>query len=325
MTDDDTVQDLVSVVIPTKDRRDRLARTLVTIQAQTHPNIEIVIADDGSSDGTAELVTGLRDERFVLARSPVSEGVAAARNRGIRASSGRWIAMCDDDDLWHPEKLSCQIGALRASGTRWCFCAAVLVNDELEVISATPMPAEEAPGIVSYQKQLAWQNCIPGGGSSVVAERTLIDEVGGFDEQLSMYADWDLWLRFVQRSEPVMWREWGVLYVLHGDQMTHNRPGTLEELWAIKRKHKEFRRRMGFPGANGTDTWAIRQMARSGRRAEAVRYAISCLRRPTVRTAASVGLAALGLQRQPDPRPPPRAHDVAAEIRQLAGEVPTQT
>jgi glycosyltransferase involved in cell wall biosynthesis len=89
----------VSVVIPTRDRSRLLVLALRSALRQREVDLEVVVVDDGSGDDTPEVVAGLRDARVHLVRHPGPHGVSAARNSGIAAARGRWIAFLDDDDL----------------------------------------------------------------------------------------------------------------------------------------------------------------------------------------------------------------------------------
>src|ERR687898_2985729 len=97
----DAVAD-VSVVVPTHDRPRLLMQTLGSILRQQAVDFEVIVVDDGSRDGTAEVVSWLGDARVRLLRHDRSKGVSAARNTGIAAAHGEWLAFCDDDDLWAP-------------------------------------------------------------------------------------------------------------------------------------------------------------------------------------------------------------------------------
>src|SRR3954449_11506761 len=104
----------VTVVIPTHNRRLLLMRTLHSVLAQQHVDIEVVVVDDGGTDGTEAAVAGLADPRVTLIRHPFPRGVSAARNTGIEKSSARWLAFVDDDDLWAPSKLRSQLDVVAA-------------------------------------------------------------------------------------------------------------------------------------------------------------------------------------------------------------------
>src|SRR5262245_16886500 len=114
------VMPLVSVVIPTRNRASLLERTLRSVLAQRMGDLEVVVVDDGSTDDTTS-VAGAADVRVAVVRNQTPEGVSAARNRGIAAARGSWIAFCDDDDLWSPEKLTLQLDAAQRAGAHWVY------------------------------------------------------------------------------------------------------------------------------------------------------------------------------------------------------------
>src|SRR6476620_10544907 len=98
---------LVSVVVPNHNRARLLSRTLQSILAQQMGDLEVAVVDNGSTADTAS-VAAAADPRVVVLRNEAPAGVSAARNRGIAAARGAWLAFCDDDDLWSPEKLAHQ-------------------------------------------------------------------------------------------------------------------------------------------------------------------------------------------------------------------------
>lgn len=100
---------LVSAVIPTRGRPEQLARALNSVYCQSYPYLEIVVVVDGPDPRTIQLISSLTDKRLRLISLPASVGGAEARNEGIRASTGHWIAFLDDDDEWLPNKISEQI------------------------------------------------------------------------------------------------------------------------------------------------------------------------------------------------------------------------
>jgi glycosyltransferase involved in cell wall biosynthesis len=108
----------VSVVVPTYNRAALLEETLHSIFAQTRPVDEIIVVDDGSTDETAS-VCARQSERVRYLRQENSGLPALARNRGIAEAKGDWIAFCDSDDLWRPDKLEVELAALAATGAKW--------------------------------------------------------------------------------------------------------------------------------------------------------------------------------------------------------------
>jgi glycosyltransferase involved in cell wall biosynthesis len=119
--------------------------------------------------------------------------ISSARNAGIVRASGRWIAFCDDDDLWAPDKLSSQLAALRASSARWSCTGVVVVDEHLEIVGHHNVKGGEVLA------RLLEINTIPT-GSSVIAELRLVREIGGFDPALQGSEDWDVWIRLGQHS-----------------------------------------------------------------------------------------------------------------------------
>lgn len=104
----------VTVIVPARNAADTIMATVASVQAQTFPDFEMIVVDDGSDDATPDLVESLaaRDARIRLVRQDQAEGVSAARNRALSLAGGRFIAPLDADDLWHPEKLARQVAAL---------------------------------------------------------------------------------------------------------------------------------------------------------------------------------------------------------------------
>ena len=124
-------------MIPTHNRRAMLMQAIASVRGQTVTNLEIIVVDDGSDDDTMSTVESLGDARVVVIRSTTAKGVSDARNRGIAAATGEWIAFLDDDDVWSPGKLERQIGAARADARDWAFSGSVTVDGSLAVISSS--------------------------------------------------------------------------------------------------------------------------------------------------------------------------------------------
>jgi len=132
----------VSVVLPTYNRAQWLPRTIDSILCQSHPPAEVLVVDDGSSDETEGIIRSY-DRRVRYFRQE-NAGVSAARNRGIQAAIGRWIAFADSDDLWHPTKLEVQLTALaKSSNASWCISGCNLIDPQ-----DRPLPNEQSWKIV---------------------------------------------------------------------------------------------------------------------------------------------------------------------------------
>lgn len=226
----------VSVVIPTKNRRLLLMTTLTGVLAQRGVEVVVVVVDDGSTDGTAGAVSALGDPRVRVLRHETSQGVVAARNRGLAAARGDWVAFCDDDDVWSPDKLVGQIDAAARLGRAWAVAGAVGFEPDGTILY-TRLPVEG--------KQLAatlpWNNAVPGGSSNVVARRALLRETGGFDPRLRVLADWELWIRLARSGPPASVAAPVVGYRMHGANMSTRSEGVLDELCLIEQRSADLR------------------------------------------------------------------------------------
>ena len=185
----------ISVVIPTHDRAEPLSRALTSVLAQTLAPMEIIVVDDGSTDPTRSLV----ERRFPAVRYlyQPNRGVSSARNRGIRAARGDWIALLDSDDEWLPGKLEAQVqGLLAQPGIRLWHSDEIWIRNGRRV---NPMHKHAKGGGHIFRQCLP--RCIISPSAALI-QRTLLQETGLFDEALPACEDYDLWLRICAR-EPV--------------------------------------------------------------------------------------------------------------------------
>lgn len=213
-----TAEAQVAVVIPTFDRAHLLPRALASVLSQSRPPREVWVVDDGSTDGTAELIRRDFPRASYLAQD--NRGVSAARNRGLASSSAPWIAFLDSDDAWKPEKLERQLDALAAAPElRICH------SDEIWIRGGRRVN----PGR-RHAKAGGWMfhHCLPLcaiSPSSALIHRSVFEEIGGFDEDLPACEDYDLWLRITSRmpvllvDEPLV-----VKYGGHEDQLSRREP-----------------------------------------------------------------------------------------------------
>jgi glycosyltransferase involved in cell wall biosynthesis len=271
---------LVSVVIPSHNRASLLARTLRSVLAQRDVDLEVVVVDDGSTDETHGVAAGA-DPRVVVLRNREPAGVSAARNRGISAARGTWIAFCDDDDLWCPDKLFLQLEAAARAGTRWVYGGDVNVDEELRILSGGPPPDP-----ATVMTLLPRWNPIASGGSNVVVRAEILEAVGGFDPGLRRTEDWDLWIRVARTGPPACVCEPLVAYRFHAGNVVADPGDMVEEARRLAAKH-------GIP----VDMTAMHRRAawaslRTGRRAQAVRQYGLAIARGDLR---SLGRAAVAL------------------------------
>ena len=188
--------DSVSVIIPTFNRKSMIDRAVRSVVSQTVSASEIIVVDDGSTDGTAAYLRRNYSDIEVVEQENL--GVSAARNRGVRESLGRWLAFLDSDDAWQPRKLERQLAALdQSDGYRICHTDEIWIRNDRRV---NPK--------LKHRKSGGWifSNCLPLcviSPSSVLLDRSLLDEIGSFDEGLPACEDYDLWLRICSRH-PVL-------------------------------------------------------------------------------------------------------------------------
>jgi glycosyltransferase involved in cell wall biosynthesis len=187
---------LISVVIPAYNAASYLAETLESVLAQTFRDYEIILVDDGSSDETFEIAA-----RFSAVRRmwQANKGAAAARNAGIVAARGRYVAFLDADDLWLPEKLEKQAAWLtRNPGADWIYCDALVFDSETRrTICRVGQRIRLHEGEVL--RPLLLRSFIP--SPTPVVRRSVLFDAGLFDEarERRFGEDWSLWLRLAGR------------------------------------------------------------------------------------------------------------------------------
>jgi glycosyltransferase involved in cell wall biosynthesis len=149
-TGEEQRRNIVSVVIPTRNRWALLARALASVLDQEGVTLEVVVVDEGSTDETPARLAALTDERVRTLRNDSPTGVANARNRGISAARGEWVAFLDDDDFWAPTKIRAQLDGCAAGEADFSYTGLVTTDPTLETRRASaPAPAEGRRGSLS--------------------------------------------------------------------------------------------------------------------------------------------------------------------------------
>ncbi len=249
----------VSVVIPTRDRWPLLATTLASALGQDGVALEVVVVDDGSATA-APAAAPFDDPRVRIVRNDRSLGVAGARNRGIEAARGEWIAFLDDDDVWAPAKLRRQLDAAAAARASFAYAGVILVTADRGLVTIADPPAPDR-----LPQLLAAYNAIPAGASNVVVATDLAREVGGFDPSFGHLADWDLWVRLAAAAPAAACDEPLVGYRLHPQSMRSTAGGAFAELARFDRMHG----RPGPPAAGADLVLPLARRRPAPRRADA--------------------------------------------------------
>ncbi len=187
---------LISVVVPTRDRRELLAEAIESVQAQTYPRWELLVVDDGSTDDTPDFLSGIEDPRVHTLRTE-GVGVCAARNAGLDAAGGDLIAYLDDDNRFDPQWLKAVVLTFIALPERSVCYGARVFDDEGRVLDGA---SSGRPGIQFVEwdpEAIRDHNFVD---MNVLAHRR---SAVRFDEALSHLGDWDLLLRLVPDAKPV--------------------------------------------------------------------------------------------------------------------------
>ncbi len=187
------IEDAISVIIPLYNQARWVREAVESALNQTHPPLEIVVIDDGSTDGGAVGLAAM--DRRVKVIHQTNAGVARARNAGAASALGSYLAFLDSDDTWHQEKLELQMDAFR-SRPESCVvhCGLEIVGDD-DVLLGTSL--DGASGLVAEELFLRTKWLL-GASSTTLIPRRIFNSIGGFDPRFSVSADWDLSLRLAE-------------------------------------------------------------------------------------------------------------------------------
>lgn len=268
----------VSVVLPTRNRADLLGGAIDSVLEQTDGDLELIVVDDGSTDGTADLLARVGDPRLRTLRLEGGRGAPAARNAGIAIARAPLLGFQDSDDRWVPDKLARQRGAFAAAAGD-----VGVVYGMTEAPADGEAPPRRVPGPCDERRSGDLQGVLPRynivGLPAALVRSTAVHEVGGFDERLGRFQDWDLFLSLTPR-----WRflciDTVVLQVGAGDDRITVRPDSyFTALELLLAKHEALFRRL--PEAHvAYRMQLVAELARQHRWAEALGHLRIVLRQP---------------------------------------------
>ncbi|MCR4596806.1 MAG: glycosyltransferase, partial [Lachnospiraceae bacterium] len=189
----------VSVIIPTYNRAGTIGRSIESVLAQTHDKLEVIIIDDGSTDNTEEIVSGITDDRLRYIKLESNGGVSKARNQGVNLAKYDMIAFQDSDDAWRPDKLEKQIRRYEESpDALMVYCAYELHIDNFSVIvPPTRCQSYILDGII-YPYLLEGNSV---GAPTVLMEKDVFVGLGGFDVSYPALEDWKLALEVAKKGK----------------------------------------------------------------------------------------------------------------------------
>ena len=188
---------LISVVIPTYNREQYIERAVQSVLEQTYSNLELIIVDDGSTDGTEELVAGMSDPRIRYVRQETNRGASAARNKGVECANGELVAFQDSDDRWYPDKLAVQMEYWEAHPECSLIYSAYVLHRPNGETVRVPYAGTWGNLEGDIFSTLLVNNTV--GTPTMLFKKACFTELGGFDEGMECLEDWEMALRFAER------------------------------------------------------------------------------------------------------------------------------
>ncbi|HVK55275.1 MAG TPA: glycosyltransferase [Burkholderiales bacterium] len=221
---------LVSIVVTTYNRLNLLRETIDSILGQTFGDFELIVVDNLSEDGTTEYLSGVGDPRLQHIRHPNHGVIAVNRNLGVERARGRYVAFCDDDDLWLPDKLRLQV-ELMEQRREVALCYTNAESFLVDQIVSERMIRRRVRG--NYFFQLLRGNYIP--NSSVLIRREVFTELGLLTTDPTLREDYHMWLR-IARRHPLAGLDASLIrYRVHSNNVAGNRAAeTLRAIRTVK-------------------------------------------------------------------------------------------
>ena len=231
---------LVSVIVPTFNRRHILKETLGSILSQTYPDFEIIVVNDGGED-VSELIQNFQDPRIKYFQQKSHKGPAAARNTGIKSAKGKYIAYLDDDDFFYPNHLETLVQYLENSNYKVAYTDAYRVHQEKRGNHYITIKRDLPHSFDFDRDKFLVNNYIP--ILCFMHEKSCLENIGFFDETLSTHEDWDLWIRMSRGYKFVHIKKVTAGYTWRKDgtsTTSKHRPDFLQTMKTVYNKHKEF-------------------------------------------------------------------------------------
>jgi len=228
---------LVSVVIPTYNRADKIHMSLESVLGQTYENLEVIVVDDGSTDNTEEVIKSYDDPRIRYIEHEVNQGATAARNTGIKAALGEFVAFQDSDDKWHPKKIEKQLDAYMNSPKDHKViytkvCGNLTSGGKIYVPEKWATPRDG-----NIHDTLRKGSCVSTVG--IFTKKSCLEKVGYFDEKFPRLQDWELAFRLSKFYNFKLVDEVLVEAYHDSGSITESPEALAEALEMFLEKHKE--------------------------------------------------------------------------------------
>jgi glycosyltransferase involved in cell wall biosynthesis len=293
-----TGQPLCSILIPAYNVDRYIAEAVESALSQTYRPIEVVIVNDGSTDGTHDAIVPYLDAPEVVYVDQANRGLAGARNSGFAASHGSLVALLDGDDTWMPERLDRCVRELRENPSLgWVTSDTYLIENGVRTQRKYRNYSESTVPPDRQLDEIARRNFMFVGG---VIRRELFERYGTFDESLRQAEDYDLWIRFMLGGErvglieePLGW------YRMRDDSLSANSRAQWEAHLDVLERHLPALSALGAYGESRECTALARRLSRRGDRRGAARFARMAIRAAPdsllkrAQVGASVGLTVL--------------------------------
>ncbi|MGH8506141.1 MAG: glycosyltransferase family 2 protein [Stenotrophobium sp.] len=218
-----TTEPRISVILPTLNRADLLPRAIGSVLGQTFRDLELLVIDDGSTEDIAAVIAAFNDPRARVIRHPQCLGVAAARNTGLHAARGEYLAFQDSDDEWRLDKLEQQLQQLDSAGPSVGLVISGLLRLRPDggvwsyPEAALAAAYAQAPLMAAREYAVAFTQ-------TWLLRRTVIEQLGGFDPALRVWEDWDLLLRICDKTGVRLESVPQVVSYITGDSLTADIP-----------------------------------------------------------------------------------------------------
>ena len=245
LTMNDGAAELVSVIIPVYNAERYLRQMLESVLGQTYSHIEVIAVDDGSTDGSLKILQEHSPPVQLICQH--NKGSAAARNTGVTAARGQWVAFIDADDTWSVDKLERQMRAI--DGFDWSHTDAIFRGGMNDGKRHSDFGGKIGGEVL---ESLACSNFIS--TSTVMVRRQVFLDAGGFDESLRSIQDWDLWTRIARRHPLAYVDEPLMFYRVHSASASRSTRRTLPE-------HLNVIGRIFSPGGPGEEIAHLRRKA----------------------------------------------------------------
>lgn len=187
------------MVMPAYNAAGTIAKSVESVLAQSYAQWELLVVNDGSTDGTCQALAPFLGDYRISLLSQQNAGVAAARNAGIRSSRGEFVAFLDSDDLWEPHKLAAQVEIFRGAAPSLGIVHTRMVAFSSDPELCRPKDDDACFGYLEPSQRIMVYDFIA--TSTVMVRSGLFDEIGFFDETLAGTEDWDLWIRILARYQ----------------------------------------------------------------------------------------------------------------------------